>query len=301
MIEQPVGHTGTARPLVVVAVDGSAGAAHAARWAAAALPGPARVRLLHVSDAPVPRWLTELATELGPDTGTSQVPFHDGRAGGGSPVPDSVDAGVRVAAALTQAAAGADLVVVGSYGAGAGGGVQVGSTALALLDLAGCPVAVVRGARPGDPPPDRGPVVVGYDGSPSAAAALDLGARLAEAAGAALIVAHTWSEIAADARGGLYRQLGSWDELAEEAREMVDQAVGEVHGRHPGLGVRPHVVGDTPLRDLLDVAATARTVVVGRRGSGQVSALRLGSTSQGLVEFAPCPVVVTSPSGRRQP
>jgi nucleotide-binding universal stress UspA family protein len=96
----------------------------------------------------------------------------------------------------------------------------------------------------------------------------------------------------------LYRQLDSWDVLADQARAMVDVAIDAVQRRHPGLSVKPHVVGDTPLRDLLDVAASARTVVVGRRGTGPVPARRLGSTSRGLVEFAPCPVVVTPPAGR---
>ncbi len=288
--------TDRTRPLVVIGVDGSAGATQAARWAAAAMADRRpSLRLLHVSDVPVPRWLCDLATELGPDTAVSQVPFPDRRGAGGRPAPESTEAGVRAAIAIADAATDADLAVVGSYGAGAGGGVQVGSTALALLDLATCPVAVVRGARRGDPPPEHGPVVVGFDGSASSVAALALGARLAEAAGAPLVVAHTWSEVAADARRGLYRQLDRWDELANEARVMVDKGVDEMRDRHPGLMVRPHVVGDTPLRDLLDVAVTARMVVVGRRGLRPASITRLGSTSRGLVEFAPCPVVVAPP------
>ncbi len=281
------------RPLVVVGVDGSTSATQAARWAAAAMSDRRpRLRLLHVSDRPVPHWLCDLVTELGPDTEVSQVPLRDGRGEGPAP-PQSTEAGIRAATALADAATDADLAVVGSYGAG--GGVQVGSTALALLDLVTCPVAVVRGSRREDPPPEHGPVVVGFDGSESSAAAREIGARLAGGASAPLFVAHTWSDVGADARRGLYRQLDTWDALADEARTMVDEAVETVRGRHPGLTVKPHVVGDTPLRDLLDAAATARMVVVGQRGARPASITRLGSTSRGLVEFAPCPVVVVPP------
>jgi nucleotide-binding universal stress UspA family protein len=56
--------------------------------------------------------------------------------------------------------------------------------------------------------------------------------------------------------------------------------------------VQRHPVDDTAMRALLEQAKDTRVVVVGHRG-GASAAGRLGSTSRGLVEFAPCPVVVT--------
>jgi nucleotide-binding universal stress UspA family protein len=47
-------------------------------------------------------------------------------------------------------------------------------------------------------------------------------------------------------------------------------------------------------KSLLDIAASgsAKMIVVGRRGRGQLAGLLLGSASQKLVSLAPCPVVV---------
>jgi nucleotide-binding universal stress UspA family protein len=52
-------------------------------------------------------------------------------------------------------------------------------------------------------------------------------------------------------------------------------------------------VADTPLRALLTAADGARLLVVGHRGNVTGPGRRIGSTSLALVEFVPCPVVVT--------
>jgi nucleotide-binding universal stress UspA family protein len=67
-----------------------------------------------------------------------------------------------------------------------------------------------------------------------------------------------------------------------------------VRQHHPDLPIDQESVADTALRVLLARAESARAVVVAQRASPapQDSVLVLGSTSRGLVEFAPCPVVV---------
>jgi nucleotide-binding universal stress UspA family protein len=49
------------------------------------------------------------------------------------------------------------------------------------------------------------------------------------------------------------------------------------------------------LRALMHLAREARLLVVGHRGHRPARGVGLGSTSRALVEFAPCPVVVTPP------
>jgi nucleotide-binding universal stress UspA family protein len=68
--------------------------------------------------------------------------------------------------------------------------------------------------------------------------------------------------------------------------------VKRLRDRHPDLDVERRVLNDTALRALLEQARDARMIVVGHRDRESVVG-RLGSTSRGLVEFAPCPVVVT--------
>jgi nucleotide-binding universal stress UspA family protein len=209
---------------------------------------------------------------------------------GAEPVGAEVVAG-GVADVLLDRSTGAGLVVVGSYGEGAHGGMLAGSTALALVGRAGCPVAVVRGSAPQLPPPRRGAVVVGVDGSPAAVTALDLAAELAAACGARLVAVHAWTDVMGDASGGLHRSAASSTELATRAVELLDTRLAPVQDRHPEVVVERHVVNDTALNALLDQAREARTVVVGHRSAAAATS-RLGSTSRGLVEFAPCPVVV---------
>ena len=273
------------RSPLVVGVDSSDFARHAVEWAAdlasvwrvplqlvnaaAAVPG-------EPAAAATPPWLRELLDAAE-------------RAGAERVGAEVVVGGV--AEVLLDRSGGAGLVVVGSYGEGAQGGRLAGSTALALVARAGCPVAVVRGAAAQLPPPRRGPVVVGVDGSPAGAAALDLAAALAAAFGARLVAVQAWTDVVADTSGGLHRSAASGTELAARAAELLDTQLTPVRDRHPGVAVERQVVNDTALSALLDQAREARTMVVGHRGAAATTS-RLGSTSRGLVEFAPCPVVV---------
>jgi nucleotide-binding universal stress UspA family protein len=272
---------GDARPAaVVVGVDDSASARLAAEWAAdLAAVWRSPLRLVHaVGDGAtdeIPAWLHELrdaAERVGAAPAEAQL------------VAGAADAVLRGECGR------AGLLVVGSYGDGMRSGTLAGTTVLALLHDITCPVAVVRGQGPELPPPRRGPVVVGVDGSSAADAALGLAADLAVASGARLVVVHAWTDVEADAAGGLHRVHGGTD-LARSAVELLDGLADRVHDRYPDLSVEERPLEDTAVRGLLELAARARMVVVGHRGTTAEG--RLGSTSRSLAEFAPCPVVVT--------
>ena len=284
---RPASRSTAERRPVVVGVDGSDSARHAADWAAdVAAAWGVPLRLLHATPGPGPRedgdprWLRELC-DAAERAGVEEV---DRRIVTG-PVADELIEQSRAAA----------MVVVGSYGEGARSGMLAGSTALALVDGGGCPVAVIRGTAPQVPPPRRGPVVVGMD-TGGDVTALHTGAKLAHALGARLFVLHAWSDVTEQGHG-VHRSTASGTELAARALELVDGRVAPLGEAYPGLAVERHVVDDTALRALLDHASTARVVVVGhRRGRGAEG--RLGSTGRGLVGFAACPVVVTRGAGR---
>jgi nucleotide-binding universal stress UspA family protein len=276
------GDAGDTSSPVVVGVDDSDSARYAAEWAAEiASAWRAPVHLVHAApgetDEPAsdPSWLRELQDAVE-------------RAG-----VDGVESRVVPGPAVDELIArsrGAGLVVVGSYGEGSRSGMLAGAAALALVEASACPVAVVRGAAPRLAPPRRGPIVVGTDAETDDAA-LRLGAALAAGFGARLSVLYAWSDVVEDAQG-LHRTTPSGTEQAALAVSRLDAFLRPLRDASPDLAVERHVVADTALRALLEQASGARAVVVGhRRGPGRRR--RLGSTSRGLVAFAPCPVVVT--------
>jgi nucleotide-binding universal stress UspA family protein len=274
----------TSRP-VLVGVDPSDSARHAALWAADLAANQDRPLLLVHAEpegagtGQEPDWLRELLDAALRSGAAAQV-----RTVPGNPI-----------SRLVELSAEAHLLVVGSYGTGAHAGMLAGDVGLALVDRARCPVAVVRGTEPGVPPSRTGPVVVGVDGSAAGDTALELAAELAASSGARLMAVHAWSEMQVDAAAAAHRAQADPDVLAERAAQLLDARVAAVRQRHPDLPIERESLADTALRALLARADRARAVVVAQRASPPPSegALVLGSTSRGLVEFAPCPVVVT--------
>jgi nucleotide-binding universal stress UspA family protein len=266
---------------VVAGVDGSDSARHAGEWAAElASAWDAALHLVHVtSDGPAdlgadPPWLRELR-DAAERTGVVDVAT---RVVAGAP-----------ATQLAECSRDAGMVVVGSYGEGARAGMLAGSVALALVEEATCPVAVVRGSAPLLPPPRRGPVVVGTDAASPTDAALQLAAALADTLGARLVALHAWSEVVED-HEELHRAAESAAELAADAVQRLDRCLAPLQVAYPALPIERVVVDDTALRALLERAPDARMLVAGHRRGQRVGLL--GSTSRGLVGFAPCPVVV---------
>jgi nucleotide-binding universal stress UspA family protein len=270
------------RRAVVVGVDASDSARQAVGWSAELASDTGRaLRLVHVAATPapdgmLPAWLRELV-----DTAERQ---------GADPVEVVLVEG-GIADALLERTGPDGFLVVGSYGEGVRAGMLAGTLALALLARADCAVAVVRGAAPGLPPPRTGPVVVGVDDGPNADAVLERAAEVAAAHGAHVLAVHTWSDIVVTAGGHSVRRAATpGSELAADAAAALEARVARCRERRPGVVIESRVVGDTALRALMEQAAGARAVVVGRCRGPQIEGM-LGSTSRGLVEFAPCPVV----------
>ncbi len=267
---------------ILVGVDRSDSARDAVGWAAdlaAILRTP--LHLLTVSpdaDAAVPGWLAELRdAAVRSGAGRAVVEVASG---------DVVDV-------VADRARAARMLVLGSYGEGAWSGMLAGTVALALLARADCPIAVVRGTAPHVPPPRGGPIVVGVDGSPAGHAALLLAADLATTLGSRLVAVHAWSDIVFGVHGAARRSRDSDSVLTAHATAVLDTELRAVTRDHPGLQVDRVVVADTPLRALLAAAGDARLLVVGHRGIVAGPGRSLGSTSRALIEFVPCPVVVT--------
>jgi nucleotide-binding universal stress UspA family protein len=133
-------------------------------------------------------------------------------------------------------------------------------------------------------------IVVGYDGSPAARAALACAADRAGEDGQIFVV-------------NAYSLPGDWigmpnyqqllDGELDRAHAVVDRIGEECAADLHGVAWESEVIGDSPARAIADVAATrdADEIIVGTRGYGRVRAL-LGSVAHELIHLADCPITV---------
>lgn len=285
---------------VVVGIDGSTAAVRAAVWAGTeALRRGRPLRLVQVYT--VPQVHAPIAVGTHDQVRAGLTEHAEGRLAearaavlAGSP---SLEIGTAArewspVAALAQESQHADLVVLGSRGLGGFTGMLVGSTAVSVVAHAHCPVVVVRGRRPQDPPPVAGRVIVGADGSSDSDGALAFACEEARLRGVPLTVVHTWSDIVAD---GVLRPHPLQDDTAEretaERARLADQ-VSPWRDKFPDLTIDLEVSRGRPVRTLLERAEHAQLIVVGCRGRGGFTGMLLGSTSQALIVHSPCPVAV---------
>jgi nucleotide-binding universal stress UspA family protein len=137
-------------------------------------------------------------------------------------------------------------------------------------------------------------IVVGYDGSESAAAALDAAVELARGSGEPVAVVTVWKELHGDFGLPVDRLLHGG--LQKVEREWAEETAGEAAARAARAGVAAEVEirhGDAAA-GICAVAAErgARLVVVGTHGSGSLEAAVLGSVSRAVVRRARCSVLV---------
>ncbi|WP_324789506.1 universal stress protein [Streptomyces sp. H51] len=162
------------------------------------------------------------------------------------------------------------------------------AVALPLVARAPCPVVVVPEAEHTTQQPPY--FVVGVDGSPQSAAAVDVAFEEAALRGAVLRALYAWHP----------PRLGVLDEDAavEECRRLLSETVAGRTAAHPEVELRHEVVHGHPVQVLADAAEHALGLVVGTRGHGGFTGMLLGSVSHGVLHHARCPVI-TVPHTRR--
>ncbi|MFB0838421.1 MULTISPECIES: universal stress protein [unclassified Arthrobacter] len=138
---------------------------------------------------------------------------------------------------------------------------------------------------------EPGAVVVGYDGSDEAAAAVRWAARHARAVNRRLHVVHCslWPL--------LTRHLGpvpgvSGSGLEQSAQAVLEEGVAQAAAEVPGLQVRSTLLHGVPAQLLARVSRGEELLVVGSRGLGGFLGLLVGSVSLELAATAACPVAV---------
>jgi len=181
----------------------------------------------------------------------------------------------------------ADLLVLGSTHRARGGEAAIGRRARQVLHDAPCPVALAARDFAQEPGRPRR-VVVGFDGSPEARAALELAATLADGDGSRIVVVAV-----ADDRlptvimpTGVLVEMGEWEKIVDERRARAERMLSRAAG-----DARRVLVGD-PAEELASAAAGADLLVIGSRRWGALARVAVGSTGETLLRHAPCSMLM---------
>ena len=197
------------------------------------------------------------------------------------------------AEALVRASREAALVVVGARGLGAFRGMLLGSVSTHVCAHAHCPVVVVHEAPTHSVAGAR--VVVGVDGTQTSTEALAFAFEQASSRGVGLTVVHTWQLDAVDGTAASMAWTVDWEQVGEQERSVVAEALAGFGEQYPTVDVRRDVAQGHPVEELARQSENACLLVVGTRGRGVVSGWVKGSVSQAIVRAAHCPVAVVHP------
>jgi nucleotide-binding universal stress UspA family protein len=145
---------------------------------------------------------------------------------------------------------------------------------------------------PSDAPAEPVRILVGIDGSSGSEAALRWACNEAALRPATVTALTAWT---ADGRPRrVYHLVVRADPsgFAEAARTLLDTTITRIQSDFPDAAVTPVVRRAEPVAALLEMAAQTDMVVVGARGDSAMRRLLVGSTSQGVVQHCPVPVIV---------
>lgn len=290
----------TAPRPIVAGVDGSSSALAAATWAAreAAL-RQTSLLLVHACDVPavhprspvsLPRSYADALRLYGDDW------LRDAQSAVAAAEPDvevrtAIEDG-HPGKILIDAAASAQLVVLGSRGLGGFSSLLIGSVAVAVASHTQCPVVVVRGD--GMPSLARDPIVAGVDGSLPGDRALGYAFEAAALRDAPLVAVRAWTYATTEIGWPAVPMAVSDEEIAGNERRLLGESLAPWREKFPDVAVEERVVAGRPVRTLLAEAETAgaQLIVVGSRGRGALAGLGLGSVSQGLLHHADRPIAI---------
>ena len=132
-------------------------------------------------------------------------------------------------------------------------------------------------------------ILVAYDGSTHADAALDMAADMAQRYGAALVLLHAYPHVS--------DMLGTphYDEMLAARTLLGKNILDAARARLPAeLEVETQLIEGPPAQAIMRVAAEegCDLIVVGSRGRGQLAGLLLGSVSSTVAHHANCPVLI---------
>lgn len=283
---------------IVVGVDGSGGAAHAAAWAAeAAVRHGAYLHLLHALN------LTRVSSLL---SRTQYEEYRQNQTKQAEALLDelrtdllrahpelnittaiSPEDPVETLVAATREAA---LTVVGTRGHGGFPGLAIGSLGLRLAAHCDGPIVLVPG---GDRPESvaagrlKEEIVVGV-AAREPSAVIEFAFEIARAWDAGVRAVHAWQPI--PPYDGYYYIEPSV--LAVTAKELLDAVLNPTLRAHGSMDCIAEEVCATPAAALIDRARDARLLVLGTHRHRTPLSIGVGSVLHALLTNAPCPVAV---------
>lgn len=193
------------------------------------------------------------------------------------------------ASELVKLSQHADLLVVGTHGAG-GNLLSLGGNADAVVTNSHCTTAVI----PSDTPHPEGPVVVGVDDEDRAEAMVQLAMEQAHIRKVGLVVVHAWYAPPAAFDAPIAPVLDE-AELDSAGHQFISELVDRVSPQFPDVKVTSKVINAAPADALVRESESSGLVIVGSRGRGGFAGLLLGSTSRRVVRLTKCPALVIRP------
>jgi nucleotide-binding universal stress UspA family protein len=137
-----------------------------------------------------------------------------------------------------------------------------------------------------------GEIILGYDGSPGAKAALPHAVAFAQAFGTTLVVAFAYGANPVGGRTGDVERA-----TAELGTQFVDEAFAAAKQLDASLDVKTELVDGLAVEGLVALAhhLDARVLVIGGNGRGPLVSTLLGSVSYKLLHQTQVPVMVVQP------
>lgn len=191
---------------------------------------------------------------------------------------------------------GADLIVAGTRGHGALDEMLVGSVTSTLVSLAEVPVLVVKDR---EVPPALHDILVAYDGSKYAKAALAMAVDLAKLTGAGIMAVKvvdplTLSSIYSMAESGsATRMTAALEALNRSDLETLAEA--KTSAAAAGVEIVTELLSGGGIADSINRAAVdqqAGLVIAGTLGHGLLGELLMGSVTRKLIALSTRPVLI---------
>ncbi|MEU9044788.1 MULTISPECIES: universal stress protein [unclassified Kitasatospora] len=285
---------------VLAGLDGSPQSEAAASWAAeeAQLRG-ATLRLLHVrpwlatteADLSRPGDLRTQALRALTDTASR---IRDAR-------PDlTVETtliGDTPTDGLVAAAAGRELLVLGSRGLGGFATLLVGSVSLGVAARADTPVVLVRSEQPSvahevATHPAVREVVLGLDARHPADPVIEFAFAEAALRGARLLAVHGWNPLPAWSFAGWVPPQTDIAAQKSSEKALLVQALAPWREKYPEVELVEEVHLGSGAQTLLESSDAAGLIVVGRRVRRHDAGMRLGPVAHAVLHHAAAPVAV---------